>query len=81
MNEWISVDDKLPDKEGQYLCFHVVTGEDINGDLYRFTSMEEVPFLQEDGDVSPLFQLGIICFDVVELTHWMPLPEPPKERL
>ena len=61
--KWISVEERLPEKEGRYLCV-VRIGKSgavyvrvMNGDSYGF-SLDHI----YDDDV----------------THWMPLPEPPK---
>ena len=62
--KWISVEERLPEREGRYLCVKrigksgMVYVQIMNGDSYGF-SMEH------------------IYTDAV--THWMPLPEPPKE--
>lgn len=63
---WHSVEDGLPDKNGRYLVFDTENG--VQSALYvkqRKTS-EWTDELEEWCD-----------FDV---THWMPLPEPPKEE-
>ena len=62
--KWISVDDKLPEEDGYYLCC-------IKSSL--FTDRVYIDILECD---KGSFEEGHIYTDTV--THWMPLPEPPK---
>jgi hypothetical protein len=57
MNDWISVDDRLPSGGKDYL---ISTGNNVNFDYFN-TLVNEFAFYAED------------------VTHWMPLPPPPKE--
>lgn len=63
--EWISVEDRLPEKSGHYLIFADI--DYMNVVLY---SARHKAFNAWDG------------FDdarnSIDVTHWMPLPEPPK---
>jgi len=59
--EWISVNDRLPANNGDYLSFargnyYVVEWSEFWGVFY-----------QSDGPLNHS-----------DITHWMPLPEPPK---
>lgn len=74
MSEWISVKDRLPE------ITHIVRD---NGDGYS----DDVLMLFTDGTIEVIeFELrdGVVetghgnSLDIV--THWMPLPEPPKEE-
>lgn len=77
MAEWISVKDRLPDKDGQYLVFTE------QGDCYN------APFdtnVGDGGEFGIWFNryhpdtLGFLDSQWQEyegITHWMPLPEPP----
>ena len=58
VQEWISVDDRLPEEGEKAICI------DADGDMMigKYT---------EWGWMFPCY------FE--ELTHWMPIPEPPKE--
>ena len=64
VNEWISVDDRLPEKNVNCIVH------------YRHA------YCDNDG----YFAIGFCCYDgekfqvypVYKVTHWMPLPEPPK---
>ena len=63
MAEWIDVNERLP-KNGE-CCFAHYVHSYCNDDYYN---MQVVLF---DGSV---FRLGT----AYKVTHWMPLPEPPK---
>ena len=63
--QWISVDDRLPEEDGYYLCC-------IKSSL--FPDRVYIDILECD---KGSFEEGHIYTDTV--THWMPLPEPPKE--
>ena len=58
VQEWISVDDRLPEQGEEAICI------DADGDMM----------------IGKYTELGWIfpCY-FEELTHWMPLPEPPEE--
>ena len=68
VQEWISVEDRLPEKHDRFIC------------TYKFNSNSEMQFVgvldYYAYDQYPHWQhesAGVI------VTHWMPLPEPPKE--
>ena len=68
MSKWISVKDELPGKNGQYLV-----------------KMPNSPFNRKGQAVSefsssmkPSFSYDRLHID--EVTHWMPLPEPPEDN-
>ena len=65
MPKWIPVTERLPECDGRYLCN--VKSFSFPGTFYR-TILQYV-----DGG----FVEGHIYTD--DVTHWMPLPEPPKE--
>lgn len=62
--KWISVLDRKPDKRQRVLCF-----SDI---IYVKTYEDEIFY---DGDTEFYCPVGI----VINVTHWMPCPNPPKE--
>lgn len=64
MSEWISVNDSLPAPHNYVLCY--CEGAHIL-DIYIICS------IGEDGEWS-----DVDYYDVSKVSHWMPLPEPPK---
>ena len=67
VQEWISVKDRLPEKHDRFIC------------TYKFNSNSEMQFVgvldYYAYDQYPHWQhesAGVI------VTHWMPLPQPPK---
>ena len=64
--EWISVEERLPDKDGEYL-----TWDGLIYFLIWFNASLGLWNVSESGDTSSAIR-GV--------THWMPLPEPPKMK-
>ncbi|MBQ8360008.1 MAG: DUF551 domain-containing protein [Oscillospiraceae bacterium] len=68
VQKWIPVTERLPDKMGKYICQYVF-GENTEYPFYQvlwyFTAVEK-PHFQHEGSMG------------LRVTHWMPLPEPPK---
>ena len=81
VQEWVSVDDRLPENDGSYLVtinsfggrkhinvrWFAKDGEAVNE--YELAGQENVWYYYDS-------EWGYIPIDSV--THWMPLPEPPK---
>ena len=65
--QWISVKDRLPDESEEYLVF---SKRGYRSVLDYSTRHKE--FNAKDTEKEPLH--------AIEVTHWMPLPEPPKEE-
>ena len=77
-NQWISVEDGLPEDGTTVICF----AQDINGIRH-----DQVCFFK-------LYSIDSYVFDVIvgtlntttyaditdQVTHWMPLPQPPKSK-
>lgn len=62
MTEWISVKDRLPEKNGRYLvCVPYSSCPWVGVSSYRTHNFS-----------------GEKCFDDETATHWMILPDPPK---
>ena len=62
VQRWISVKDKLPSKQGFYLTF--------------IPEMARVALYYNGYDW--IVDDDFYAFGAYEITHWMPLPEPPK---
>ena len=80
--KWISVDDKLPDKDGTYLCY-LQCGA-ICQAMYDSTVAAEGKF--PFGEWVAVYNSETRDFtdsyweEYDAVTHWMPCPEPPKEN-
>ena len=79
-NEWISVKDRLPDKDGAYLVL------DEDGEVFatNFDSCIDDPSERfgnwsEQYDNATWGWTGSEWFPNDRITHWMPLPEPPED--
>ena len=68
-NEWINVKDRLPDESGEYLTF------DKSGHF----GLLEYSTLHKKFNVFDCQSIEFVERYSIEITHWMPLPEPPKE--
>ena len=68
VNKWISVKDRLPEKSGPVLVcigeFQNMTTLEYSVKHHAFNAYDELPDAENTID---------------NVTHWMPLPEPPKE--
>ena len=84
MSKWISVKERLPDKDGAYLCCWKLSYDDRycthiysfaknlhKVDKYDFKGKKRAGFYDYDSEWGYCEMEGI--------THWMPLPELPKE--
>lgn len=65
VQEWISVDDELPEVGGYVVCIAK------RNPFSRFMPM--VARIEKNGWVNPITEQYIL-----EVTNWMPLPDPPK---
>ena len=76
--EWISVNDRLPDTDGYYLCvwYNFIEVFEFTKDLYKVDKYVFPDFKGKSGFYSCDREWGYIYEDGV--THWMPLPELPK---
>lgn len=78
-NEWISVKYRLPDKDGEYLCC------DKDKYIYILSFAKNLLYVDKY-DFGRKKRSGFYDYDIEwgycewdEVTHWMPMPEPPKE--
>ena len=67
MREWISVKDRLPAEEGMYLLY-------ITGRNYK-TTKTDCYVIDKKNTSYRYWSLS----SHLNVTHWMSLPEPPKE--
>ena len=65
MGDWIDVNDEMPEEEEMYLCYF----SDGTIETYCSCWNYEGAFIFDSVEV-----LG----EEVKVTHWQPLPEPPK---
>ena len=72
VQEWISVDDRLPDSCG-FPC--LLCGENSFGQIRVF---EGFTCYMERGKLEWHSNQKDVDIDVWTITHWMPLPQPPK---
>jgi len=69
--EWVSVKDRMPPKKkGEILTFSMI--KTLEGEM--------VPCISMDPRNCLYIRKGRLYsdFDTAEITHWMPLPEPPE---
>lgn len=65
-NEWVSVEERLPEK-GQIVLFHQKDGFIYCAEYFAGNSIMSTGwFIDND------------CWEAEEVTHWMPLPKSPK---
>lgn len=68
VGDWISVKDRLPERGGTYLCFQPLAASFCMVNTYRWSTTNNGWRGAQIGSV------------ITGITHWMPLPEPPKEN-
>lgn len=73
MNEWISVKERLPGRNCEVLAYYGFVRE--GSDDLGYMCMGTLEYYAHDEN--PHFQHES---SGVRVTHWMPLPEPPKEE-
>ena len=80
VQEWISVDDRLPDDTGYYLVVYrdkYNRSTSIAFDMYVKCNVGEWWESEFACDITKQF-LWATKLQEQEVTHWMPLPQPPK---
>jgi hypothetical protein len=76
MNEWISVKDRLPKEDGDYLTYVIDNGCCYHMDVQRFSKVGR----KEKGMYSDvLLHWEKEFWDDNFVTHWIDIPEPPHE--
>ena len=77
--EWISVEERLPEKSRRYLCFcNGYIG--VRGFALNLKKIDEYDFYCADYSGWYDYDNEYDYFEVTRVTHWMPLPEPPKMK-
>lgn len=82
-NKWISVEDRLPEEDLHCLVFQTYSNKrdgyvSLATYFPRFKGLEDDPMNSKQEWCKYSSEYGY--YDVSEsVTHWMPLPEPPKE--
>ena len=77
VQEWISVDDRLPEETGRYLAVKKrIAPDELGGNR---TDIVILRFFVDDGFRMPTHIPDWINGEInEEVTHWMPLPDLPK---
>ena len=77
VQEWISVTERLPDETGRYLAVKKrIAPDELGGNR---TDIVILRFFVDDGFRMPTHIPDWINGEInEEVTHWMPLPNPPK---
>lgn len=68
MDKWISVEDRLPEEDGEKVLIYLGDG--------RMASAE-IAFPFDNPNSYMWYSFGEVEFDDFEVSHWMPLPAPP----
>ena len=76
--KWISVKERLPKKDGDYLCYKKSGLYEVFGFAKDGRKKHKYDFFRDWKNVWFFYasEYGYVTTDSV--THWMPLPEPPK---
>ncbi len=69
MGVWTSIDDRYPEQDGYYAVYRQWRVRDVKNHK-EFTC----------SDVSVTWYSDLSGFGDDTVTHWMPLPEPPKQE-
>ena len=76
-NEWVSVEERLPDKHDEYIVCACDEGEPIDERIWGDTVVVFADYY--DGTFT--WYEGNREYDISDIvTHWMPLPAPPDRR-
>lgn len=80
MSEWISVKEGLPDSGQKVVVADIFHGEIVDyATAYYYNSKHGAGWGAEDGGYEARnYDGGASIFLNLEITHWMPLPEPPQ---
>ena len=83
IQQWIPVTERLPDEDGKYLVFEKSGGR-TNTSILRFAKdarkVDKYDFKGRWKNAWYEYDSEWGHYTVGSVTHWMPLPEPPKEE-
>jgi len=81
MSEWIPVTEQLPELNQEVLVYAVgkIDGF-IGSSVYALTKRFLFKFLLSSKGTEEWRSPWLYFLEDYEITHWMPLPEPPKEE-
>ena len=84
-DKWIPVTERLPDKDGKYLAFNkgIVAGSGycrVIGFAKDARKIDQYDFVEDWQNVWYFYDSEYGYVTTNSVTHWMPLPEPPKEE-
>lgn len=71
VNRWISCSERLPEKHGEYMVCFGMCDCDLNG-----TDMIDKRYYGEKSDGT----VGWHSLCSSDITHWMPMPDPPEKE-
>ena len=83
MSEWIRVDDRLPNDGETVLC------KQVNNESLMLCYIDNGIWKEDYQDIYVSDGYGCIdneicaasdCSNYLRMTHWTPLPEPPKQK-
>lgn len=79
MDECIKCSERMPEKNGKYLVYRRTYGFDVV--LFDKDVVKDgfFPFGYRDEYKDELGYTACDWYEIDDVTHWMPLPEPPKE--
>lgn len=80
MSEWISVEDRLPDVDEQVIVFAEGKIDGFIGDTVMAVSRRYYPLRSCNAESTYIDWVAPWAYFLVDykITHWMPLPQPPK---
>ena len=81
VNEWISVKDRLPKEDGHYLViwnFNKTTCTEVLCFAKDARKVDKYDFVRKWKNVWYEYDSEWGHYTVDDVTHWMPLPQPPK---
>ena len=78
MSEWISVKDRLPEEGQGLVLVYAPNNKYVAFQLDEWSMQREAPVSFSSATIE--VGEGWDNFEFEEITHWMPLPNPPKEQ-